>query len=133
MECVKIAFQYVPNGKRAPNGYQYLNCYKVFDGKLDDFRRMACLVAGSNMIKMLNVITYSSMVTRERVCIDLTMAVIHKQEVKASVILNDYVMASSRENIWAVLGSKLGDDAKKIIIIVRALFVLNHAGASYHA
>ena len=73
------------------------------------------------------------MVTIETVCIALTMAALNDQEVKATDILNAYVMAPNREKIWTVLGPELGDDTDKAAIIVQALYCLKSAGASFRA
>ena len=32
-------------GKKPPHGFQYINCHVVFDIKMEDFQRKACLVA----------------------------------------------------------------------------------------
>ena len=55
----------------------------------------------------------SSVVTRETMHIALTMAALHDLEVKASDLLNVYVLAPNREKIWTVLSPKFGDDAGK--------------------
>ena len=47
---------------------------------------------------------YFSEVTRESVCIALTMVALHDQEVKEADSLNAYVMAPNHERIWTVLG-----------------------------
>ena len=48
------------------------------------------------------------LVTRETVCIALTMAALHDLEVKAPDVLNAYVMAPKSKKIWTVLGPDLG-------------------------
>ena len=42
-------------------------------------------------------------------------------------------MAPNREKIWTVLGPEFGDDADKSTIIVRVLYTLKSAGASFRA
>ena len=69
MEYVKIAFQIIPRGKKPPNGFQYAHCHMVFDIKMEDFWRKACLVVGGHMTQLPDNVTYSSVVTRETVCI----------------------------------------------------------------
>ena len=54
------------------------------------------------MTNTLDTIMYSSVVTRETVCITLTVAVLHDLEVKAPDILNAHVMAPNHEKIWRV-------------------------------
>ena len=53
-------------------------------------------MVGGHMPHTLDTITYSSVVTRETVCIPHTMAALHDLEVNATNILNAYVMASNR-------------------------------------
>ena len=57
----------------------------------------------------LDIITYSSVVTKETVCIALTMAALNDLEVKPADALNAYVVAPNREKIWTVLGSVFGE------------------------
>ena len=80
-----------------------------------------------------DTITYSSVVTRETVCIALTMAALHDLEVKAANVLNAYVTAPNHEKIWTVLGPEFGDDAGKSAVLVRALYGFKSAGASFMA
>ena len=85
------------------------------------------------MTHTLDVITYSCIVSRETVCIALTMAALHDLEVKAADILNLYMIVPNRENKCSVLGPEFGDDAGKSAIIVRALYGLKSAGALFRA
>ena len=65
IENVKIAFKIVPEYKKPPNGFQYVNCHMVFDIKMEEFQRKACLVAGGHMTHTPDTMTYSSVITRE--------------------------------------------------------------------
>ena len=69
----------------------------------------------------MDTITYFSVVKRETAFIALTMVVLHDLEVKTADVLNTYVMAPNRENIWTVLGPEFVDNAGKSAIIVRGL------------
>ena len=77
-----------------------------------------------------DTLTYSSVVTRETVHFALTMVALHNLKVKATDILNAYVMTPNNEKILTVLGPEFGDNAGKSAIIVRALYGLKSAGAS---
>ena len=85
------------------------------------------------MTHIPDTITYSKVVTRETVYIGFTMAVLHDLEVKAADVLNAYVTAPNHEKKWTVLGPEFGDDAGKSAMIVRALWGLKSAGASFRA
>ena len=80
-----------------------------------------------------DTVTYASVVTRETVHITFTMVALHDLEVKAANVLNAYVMVPNHEKVWTVLGPECGDDARKSAIIVRALYGLKSAGASFRA
>ena len=71
----------------------------MFDIKMEDFQRKACLVAGGHMAYTPNTITYSSVVTRKTLHIALTMAALHDLEAKAADVLNAYVTAPNHDNI----------------------------------
>ena len=100
---MKILFQIIPKGKKPSNGIQYVNCHMVFDIKMEDFWRKACLGVRGRMTHTPDTITYSSVVMRETVCIALTMVALHDLEVKAADVLNAYVMEPNHEKIWTVL------------------------------
>ena len=110
---MKIAFQIIPESEKALNSYQYVNCHIVFDIKMEDCI-MTCLVVRGQMTHTLDVIIYSSVITRESVHIALTIALLHDQEVRE-------VMAHIREKIRTVIGSEFGDDAGMFAIIVEVL------------
>ena len=61
------------------------------------------------------------------------MAALQDLDVKAANILNAYVMAPNHEKLWTVFCPEFGDDAGKLAIIVRALYGLKGAGASFRA
>ena len=103
MENVKIVFQVKPNGDKTPNGYQCINYHMVFNIEMEDFYRKAHVVAEGHTMHIPDVVTHSSAVTREIVCIALTMAALHDPEIKAPDVLKTYVMALNRENILTVL------------------------------
>ena len=65
----------------------------MFDIKMVDFHRKACLVMGGHMTLTPDIITYLSVVARETANITLTMAGLHDLEDKAADMLNAYVMA----------------------------------------
>ena len=85
------------------------------------------------MTQMLDVITYSSIVTTETGHIALMVAASHDIQLKAVDILNAYVMAPNRVMIKKLLGWKFEDDAGKSTIIVRVLYGLKSMCASFRA
>ena len=49
MKNVRVAFDILKDGYRAPIGHKQINCHLIFDVKMEDFRRKARLVAGGHM------------------------------------------------------------------------------------
>ena len=83
----------LPDGTKAPIGYQRMNCHMVFDVKMKDFRRKARLVAGGHMTKAPPTITYASVVSRETVRLALTIAALKDLDVRVGDVLNAYITA----------------------------------------
>jgi hypothetical protein len=133
MKNVRVAFKILPDGEKAPIGYQKIPCHMVFDIKMEDFRRKARLVAGGHKTDAPATITYASVVSRETVRVALTLAALNDLEVKAGDVLNAYITAPITEKVWTILGPEFGADEGKVAIIVRALYGLKSAGAAFRA
>ena len=56
------------------------------------------------MTQTADTILYSSVATRETVCITLTIVALYNLEIKATDMLNAYVMAPNHEKIWTLSG-----------------------------
>ena len=99
---------------------------------MEDFRRKARYVAGGHATVAPPTLTYASVVSRESVRIALTLAALNDLEVKKSDIQNAYLTAPCSEKIWTTLGSEFGPDlAGKKALVIRTLYGLNSAGASF--
>lgn len=133
MKNVRVAFNILPDGSRAPVGHQKIRCHMIFDVKMEDFRRKARLVAGGHTTEAPATMTYASVVSRETVRIALTIAALNDLEVKAADVLNAYVTAPNKEKIYTILGPEFGKDAGKMAVVVRALYGLKSAGAAFRA
>jgi hypothetical protein len=131
MKEVCIAFNILPDRHSVPIGYQKIPCHMIFDVKMEDFRQKTRLVAGGHRTKAPATITYASVVSRETVCLALTIASLNDLEVKVGDILNAYITALVKEKVWTVLGPEFGHDTGKSAIIVRALYGLKSAGAAF--
>ena len=132
MDAVRIAFEVIPDDAEIKPGYQQLKCHLVFDIKLDGFKRKARYVAQGCSVITPPMMTYSSVVSRETVRIAMTAAALNGLEVKASDIMNAYLTAPCDEKIWTILGPEFGPmHAGKRAYVVRALYGLNSAGASF--
>ena len=132
MSKVRVAFEVLEDGRDPPPTFQEMKCHLVFDVKMEDFQRKARLVAGGHMTRPTSgTVTYASVVSRESVRIALTIAALNDLEVKTADIENAYLTAPVGEKIWCRLGPEFGQDAGKRAIIVRALYGLKSAGASF--
>jgi hypothetical protein len=131
MANVRTAFRIAEDGEQIPIAYQQIRCHMVFDIKQEDFRRKARLVAGGHTTEPPATITYASVVSRESVRIALLLAALNDVEVKTADIENAYITAPCSEKIWTVLGPEFGPDAGKKAFVVRALYGLKSAGASF--
>ena len=131
MANVKVAFKVLPDGANDPIGHQYIYCHLIYEIKLDGFHRKARLVAGGHMTEAPAVMTYASVVSRETVCLALIVAALNDLEVKDSDIQNAYLTAPCAERIYTRLGPEFGSDQGRLAVIVRALYGLKSAGASF--
>ena len=131
MEAVMVAFKILNDGDAVPPGHQYMECHMIFDLKIEGFRRKARFVAGGHMTETPAVMTYATMVSRDTVRIALTIAALNGLEVKTSDIKNAFLQSPCEEKIYTILGPMFGDNEGKKAIIVRALYGLKSAGASF--
>ncbi len=131
MKNVGIAFKPVDSKEEVPSGYQYMDCHLVFDIKIDGFKRKARMVAGGNMVSAPAVSTYASVVARDTVRIALTIAALNDLEVQAGDIQNAFLCAPCEEKVYTKLGPEFGANEGKYAIIVRALYGLASASASF--
>ena len=78
-----------------------------------------------------STMTYVSVVSRETVSIDFTLAALNDLPVNVADIQNEHIMVPVTENIWTVLGPEYGEDAGRKAVLVRALYDLKSAGAAF--
>jgi hypothetical protein len=140
MSKVKVAWeakegvtpQQVREGKSDLVGYQEIGCHLVFDIKLD-FTRKARYVAGGHTTEAPASMTYSSVVSRESVRLAFLVAELNGVDIMACDLENAYLNAKCREKIWFEGGIENGEDRGKVCVLVRALYGLKSAGASWRA
>ena len=132
MENAKVAFKILPDWKKPPIGYQFVQCNIVLDINMEDFRQKARLVARDYMTKAPAVII-TSVVSRETVRTALKITAFNDLEIKLGDILNAYAQAPVTEKVWTTLCPEFGMDAGKTTMIVRALHGLKSAGAAFRS
>ena len=79
---VKAAFKILNDGEMAPRDHQFVKFHVIFYIKMENFRRTVKLVSGGHMTTAPADVTYASVVSRETVCIVLTLAALNDLEVK---------------------------------------------------
>ena len=132
MKNVLIAFDIMEDGDEIPPGYQQIDCHVVWDIK-SDFTRKARMVAGGHMTEPPAAITYASVVSRESVRIAFMLAALNDLDVSCADATNAYLNAPAAELCWTTLGPEFGRNAGKRAKIVRALYGLRSAGASWRS
>ena len=95
------------------------------------FTRKARFVAGGHTIYPPSSISYSSVVSRESVCIAFILAALNDLKIISCDIGNAYLNAPCRENICTVVRSEFGSKKGKVMLIDRALYGLKSSGASW--
>jgi hypothetical protein len=134
MANVRVAFEEY-DGEGVPVGYAKIKCHIIFDVKLgENFRRKARLVAQGNKTEEPDVITFSSVVSRDSVRICLLIAALNDLELKACDIKNAYLTAPNKEKVYVEAGPEFGPELNgKILIVARALYGLKSAGAAFRS
>jgi hypothetical protein len=84
---------------------------------------------GKNYIPRAALSVRNSACDSVRIC--LLIAALNALDVLAANIENAYLTAPNREKIWCWAGTEFGNDKGKPFIVVRALYGLKSAGASF--
>ena len=88
-----------------------MRCHMIFDVKFgENFWCKARLVAGGHMTNTPDTLTYSSIVSRDSVCIALTIAALNELSVMVCDIQNAYLTADCREKIWTHAGPEFSSE-----------------------
>ena len=131
MSKVRIAFKVLGEDEEITKNYQYIQCHLIFEVKLDGFIRKARFVANGAPTYVPPILTYASVVSRDTVCIALTIAALNGLEVKTSDIENAFITAPNDELSWTILGPEFGAEAGKRAFIVRALYGQKSSGGAF--
>ena len=110
-------------GAPIPVGYTQARCHMVFDVKQGTLQRKARYVCdGSRVQTPEEVPTYASVVSRDSVRLEFTIAALNDLDVLASDCEGAYLNAETREKLYTVCGREFGEYQGRIAIIVRALY-----------
>ena len=110
------------NPKRYLVGYKEITCHIIFNIKLDGkFTRKARFVADGSKTDWPKSMTYSSVVSRESVCIAFLTAGLNDVDILVCNISGAYLNAPAGEKVWFLAGRKCGGDRDKVMVVVKAL------------
>jgi len=131
MGAVDPAFKDLENDEKLPHNYKYVHCHTVFDIKFD-LTRKARFVANGKSTNPPVSSTYASVVARDTIRILFTIAALNDFDIMSADIKNAFVQAPVAEKVYTILGPEFGKERKgKVSIIIRALYGLKSAGASF--
>ena len=74
MGKVRVAFQILANGEKAPFGFERIGCHLIFDVKMENFQFKGRMVGNSNETGNPASLTYVLVVSRKSIWIALTLA-----------------------------------------------------------
>jgi hypothetical protein len=118
MRNVRPAFKKWEKTKNnLPIGYQKIKCHFVFDIKMgENFQWKARLVANGNEMEVPPTLTYSSVVSRDSVCIALLVAALNDLNILSCNIQNAYLTANCQERIYTIAGPEFGSKASPLCL-----------------
>ena len=104
----------------------------IFDVKMGkNFRRKARFVADGHKTKTPEEMTYSSVVSRYSVRIELTIAALNDLDVLTCDIKNAYLTADCRERVWVVAVPDFGSKAGNNMLARNSLYGSKSSGAAF--
>ena len=134
MRDVRIGFEVYDGDVNKLIGYEEIKGHIVFDIKLgENFRRKARYVGEGFRASTPASVTYSSVVRRDSVRIMLMIAALNDIDIMGADIKNAFLTAPCKEKVWLRAGPEFGVDQGKILIVVRALYGLKSASASFRS
>lgn len=131
MKNNRVAFEVIPEGESPPHDYQQLECYMIFDIKMDMTRKARYVANGSKTTEPSGS-KYAGVVSRESVRIAFTYAALNDLDILAADIQNAYLQAPCSEKFWVKCGKEFGPQLEgRLAIIVRALYGTKSSGRDF--
>ena len=132
MKNVMVAFEVTEDGA-APIGYERLSYHMVFDVKITLDRKARLVADGQRVEEQPKENTFSSVPSRDTIRIFFLLAALNGCDVMAADIQNAYLTAPLKEKYYIICGTEFGNNKGKKAIVVRALYGLPVAGATFRA
>jgi hypothetical protein len=106
MKNILPAFEFRDNDVM-PLGFKKIDCHMVFDVELDLVCK-AWFVAGGHQTDPPKESVYSSVVSRDSVCLAFLIAALNDLEVLSADVQNAYLNAPTKEKIYMIAGPEFG-------------------------
>ena len=131
MKNVGVAFEVLPEGRKAPIGWHKVTGHLIFDVKMDFTRKARWVLDGHKTADPVYS-TYAGVVSRKSVRIALTYAALNKLDVCAADIQNAYIQAPSSRKDYVICGPEFGlENVGRVTLIHRALYGGKTAGRDF--
>ena len=131
MTNVGIAFEVLPEGQKAPNGWHLVTGHLIWDLKMDFTRKARWVLDGHKTPDPVGS-TYAGVVSRESVRIAFTYAALNDVDVFAADIRNAYLQAPSSQKDYIICGPEFGlENVGRVALIHRALYGGKSAGRDF--
>ena len=132
MKNVRIAFEVFEGDIQDLKDYEYISGHLIFDVKLgENFRGKVRYVADGYKTSTPNSVTYSSVTSWDSVRLFLLLAALNDVDIQGADVQNAFLTASVLEKVWLTAGREFGSEQGKNMIVVRALYGLKSASASF--
>jgi hypothetical protein len=130
-----MVFKLLEDNEPVPVGSKLIDYHIVFDIKIDLTRKARLVASGHRNRNVPSHLTFSSVASRDSVRIMLLIAAFNDLQVLSTDIRNAYLNASCREKVHVKVNAELfgKEHQGKFAVIVRALYGLKSAGASWRA
>ena len=90
------------------------------------------LVGAGHKTKSPSSIAYLSVVSRDSVQLDFTIADLNDIDICAYYIGNEYLNINCRDKLWIMAGVKFGSEKGSVMIISKELYDLKSSGAAWN-
>lgn len=134
MKNVMPAFMLFDGGPEDLQGYERIFAHMIFDIKLsENFRRKACYVANGSKCDVSPSVSYSTVVARDSVRIMLLIAALNDLDIVSADVQNVFITAPIKKKYYVIAGPEFGALQGRTMIVVRALYGLREASASFRS
>ena len=122
MQEVRVTFNIKEKNMEVESGPEFLECYTIFDVKMD-FTRKARFVVNDAKTRDIPSSTYAGVVSKETVRIAFTYVALNDLDLFVEDVQNAYLQAPITEKYWKKYKSEFGPELEgSAVYIARALY-----------